>query len=273
MLTIPNARWMPARRTLLRGLCLAWFAVAGGSYALSACAADMTGVRADDPRIRDIPFKENQVETITAVYGYVSSVEFAPGERVLKKAMGDSIGWQVRKYRNHVWVKPIEPNARTNLMITTDRHVYTFDLKTSKNPADLTMTLRFRYPDEDDSFDDESEDAPVETAAGSGSVAQPRVVNDAYEAAGDERGFGLQRVFDDGQFTYFLFVGVHEKPGIYAVDANGTEVLINTRREGPYLVAEQMGDRFTVRDGKRTLCIRRALNPANQRMALTGDAR
>ncbi|WP_322074793.1 TrbG/VirB9 family P-type conjugative transfer protein [Burkholderia cepacia] len=246
---------MKRRLALKLGAMALWV----GTLATVMQAADAQDAPVRDSRIQEVPYNPNSVQTVTGVYGYVNSIEFARGERILKKAIGDSLAWQVRKFRNHVWLKPVEPNAHTDLMITTDRHVYKFDLRTSKNPADLTMMLRFRYPDEDFAGDDDDAPAPDAGMTAVSDDAQPRVVNDHYEVAGDDRGFGLQRVFDDGQFTYFLFTGRDEMPSVYAVDGHGTEVLVNTRRQGPYLVVEQQSDRFTVRDGTRVLCVRRAL--------------
>jgi len=100
-------------------------------------------------------------------------------------------------------------------------------------------------------------------------------VNKNYQVSGNEAQYGLQRVFDDGQFTYFLTDASKAKPSIYVVGSDGTEQLVNVRREGPYLVVEQMAERFTLRDGSdRTLCVRRDTatgNGATRSVAQTGQ--
>ncbi|OTP78492.1 Forms the bulk of type IV secretion complex that spans outer membrane and periplasm (VirB9) [Caballeronia sordidicola] len=197
-------------------------------------------------------YDPNQVYEITGVYGYATTIEFAPGEKILNKATGDSIGWEIKKFRNHLVVKPVEADARTNLTVTTSNHVYYFRLSSSKDPRAATYAVRFTYTnDSNDAGGDDGSDVS------DASNTQPRMVNKNYEVSGDERSFGLQRVFDDGQFTYFLTAAGQAKPSIYVVDRDGTEMLENVRRSGPYLVVEQMADRFTLRDGDRTMCVKR----------------
>jgi len=251
-------------------------AVAVGMLTLGACAqaAVVPPPGQQDPRVQRVPYDPQQVYSVTGVYGYVSRIDFPRGERVLKRVLGDTLGWQVRYYKNHVFAKPVLPNAKTNLMVTTTRGVYQFDLTSSNDPARLTYALDVMSSDEDGDMNaDDTGGAmtAVEASVDDGDAfQQPRVVNQDYRAAGDERQFGLQRVFDDGQFTYFLFVGNHPKPELYSVGADGTELLLDTRREGPYLVVTQLSDRYTVRDGKRTLCIARGPVLTSARQGASG---
>lgn len=216
-------------------------------------AATFPRALATDPRIKQLQFDPNQVVEVVGVYGAVTTIQFAPGEKILNKAIGDSIAWQTRKFRNHIVIKPVEADARTNMTITTDRNVYYFNLTSTKDPSKATYAVRFVYPKAED---DDDGDADSSTPTG---FQQPRFVNSDYLVSGSEDAFGLQRVADDGQFTYFLFAADKSKPAVYVVDEDGTEVLPEIRREGPYLVVPQMANRFTIRDGNRVLCvIRRA---------------
>ena len=216
-----------------------------------------------DHRVCTLTYDANQVYEVTGVYGYATTIEFAPGEKIENKAIGDSIAWEVKRFKNHVVLKPTEPNARTNLTITTNRHVYYFRLSSAKDAAHVTFGVRFVYPDSGDDGWSNVPDTSASSRAGSAesnsSELEPRVVNRNYVVSGNEAQYGLQRVFDDGQFTFFLTDANKPKPSIYVVGSDGTEQLVNTRRQGPYLVVEQMADRFTLRDGSdKTLCVRRS---------------
>jgi type IV secretion system protein VirB9 len=226
-------------------------------------AATLPRCLSTDHRVCTLTYDANQVFEVTGVYGYATTIEFAPGEKIENKAIGDSIAWEVKRFKNHVVLKPTEPNAKTNLTITTNRHVYYFRLSSAKDPAHVTFGVRFVYPDAGDDGWSYVPDSGPGTRGGStesnASDLEPRIVNRNYVVSGSEARYGLQRVFDDGQFTYFLTDSSKPKPWVYIVGSDGTEQLVNTRRQGPYIVVEQMADRFTLRDGSdKPLCVRRS---------------
>lgn len=218
-------------------------------------AAKVPRPTSTDARVKQVRYDPNQVYEIVGVYGYTVGIQFAESERILNYAFGDSIAWQPNKFRNKLFLKPVEPNARTNLTVTTNRRTYFFHLTSTTNPDKATYVVQFRYPEDDDQTD------PGDTGGrspGGAGVGTPRAVNKTYAASGDEKAFGLLQVFDDGQFTYFQVNPAKPKPAIYVVDADGTELLANIRREGPYLVVEQLATKFTLRDGERVLCVARS---------------
>jgi type IV secretion system protein VirB9 len=177
--------------------------------AIQAQAAQLPRPMPTDPRMRQMLYDANQVFEVTSVYGYTTTIEFAPNERILNTALGDTIAWQIGRYRNHLVLKPVEPDAKTNLTVTTSSHVYYFNLSSSRNVADAVFAVRFVYPGDGNVGDDDAQDdsdAPL--------YVRPRVVNRNYLVSGNERVLGLQRIFDDGQFTYFLIAADRTKPYI-----------------------------------------------------------
>ena len=221
----------------------------------SVLAARAPHPLSSDSRVREIIYDPNQVYELTGVYGYATTVEFAPGEKILNTAVGDTIGWEIKKFRNHLVLKPVEDDARTNLTVTTNSRVYYFRLSGSKNVNNVTFAVRFVYPGQPS---DKQTDGDDTATAGDLGFSPPRLVNRNYKVSGDERQFGLQSVGDDGQFTYFLFKADKAKPNVYTVEDDGTEARPNVRREGPYLVVEQMANGFSLRDGDRVLCVTRS---------------
>ncbi len=57
-------------------------------------------------------------------------------------------------------------------------------------------------------------------------------------------------VFDDGTFTYFELRKNQAVPAIFAVDdSQGKEAVVNSRREGNYMVVQRLAPQFTLRNG------------------------
>lgn len=57
-------------------------------------------------------------------------------------------------------------------------------------------------------------------------------------------------VFDDGKFTYMQIRDNTDMPAIFAVNnKKGEESVVNYRRQGNYIVVQQVAPQFTLRDG------------------------
>lgn len=211
---------------------------------------------ATDARVKQVLYDANQVYEIVGTYGYQTSVEFAQDEKVKVVTLGDSIAWQTVPYQNRLFLKPVEPNAATNLTVITDKRTYYFTLTSSKKSAPMTFLVRFVYPS-----------AGITVPDRAGDTQQPPKVSDQvrrnvdYGTSGNKTAIALKRVFDDGQFTYFAFEPDAEIPSVYTVSSDGTESIVNTRREGQYLVVERTASLFTLRNGKAHLCVQNNANP------------
>lgn len=208
-----------------------------------------------DVRVKQVAYDPNQVYEIVGTYGYQTSVEFAADEMVKVVTLGDSIAWQTVPYQNRLFLKPVEPNAATNLTVITDKRTYYFTLTSSRKQASVTFLVRFVYPNSSLSLSSEKYRAPRAKGL---DLAK---LNLDYATSGNRTAIPLNRAFDDGQFTYFLFDQNVEIPSIYTVAPDGTESIVNTRREGPYLVVERTASRFTLRNGSAHLCVQNNATP------------
>lgn len=214
---------------------------------------------ATDSRVKQVLYDPSQVYEIVGTYGYQTSVEFALDEKVKVVSLGDSIAWQTVPYQNRLFLKPVEPNAATNLTVITDKRTYYFTLTSAKKPAPMTFLVRFVYANAHITIPDRANDVPQP------SEPVPARRNLDYGTSGDRTVIPLTRVFDDGQFTYFLFDPGAEIPSVYTVGPDGTESIVNTRREGAYLVVERMASLFTLRNGNAHLCVQNNANPYKTR--------
>jgi type IV secretion system protein VirB9 len=230
-------------------------------WAPAAHAAKFPNPLVTDNRVRQVAYDPNQVYEIVGTYGYQTSIEFAADEAVKVVTLGDSIAWQTVPYQNRLFLKPVEPNAETNLTVITDRRTYYFKLISGKGRATQTYLVRFIYPSAMQSLG--TTGGARGAGAGSGSQGGNRSAstidlarkNIDYSISGETSAIRLSRAFDDGQFTYFQFDRNAEIPSVYTVGPDGTESIVNIRREGPYLVVERTAGRFTLRNGDAYLCV------------------
>jgi len=219
-------------------------------------AAKLPRALPTDARVRQVLYDPNQVYEIVGTYGYQTALEFAADELVKVVSLGDSIAWQAVPYRNRLFLKPVEPNASTNLTVVTDKRSYFFGLRGTRG-AGATYLVRFVYPRRPGPFGaklGESLFAGESPCLGA-PVSSSAAVNRRYSTAGDRAAVPLRHVCDDGQFTYFRFDADAEIPAVYVVGPDGAEALVNTRRERDYLVVERRASRFTLRNGTAYLCV------------------
>jgi type IV secretion system protein VirB9 len=215
---------------------------------LSALAAAIN-VRAEsipqgtllDCRVRTLVFNENQVYRITAYYGYETDVELADNEEIRTVAAGDTVGWQIVSAGQHLFIKPMAQNARTNVSVITNRRTYLFELvaESPSNRSDMTYLVRFKYPQTN-----------VVLSTRTGEKGDPAAFNFNYKIKGD-KSVRPTRVFDDGLFTFFQFDNARNRdlPAIFWVSPDGRENLVNYRMEGNYVVVERTGEKFVLRSG------------------------
>lgn len=244
------------------GMAMAMTVAAVGAGTATACvsahAARVPRALVSDGRVRQVTYDPNQVVEIVGTYGYQTSLEFGDDERIQVVSLGDSIAWQAVPYRNRLFLKPVEPDAATNLTVMTDKRTYLLALRSAapRAAAAATYVVRFRY---DAGALVAARGNGVGRAVPSACMTAPgtraRPVNRQYRSAGDRTAIALHSVCDDGQFTYFRFAPGTDIPAVYVVGADGTEALTNTRREGDYLVVERRATRFTLRSGRAYLCV------------------
>ena len=140
-------------KTLTYGVCLL-------AFARVAFAAQTPHPGALDHRARPVDYQAEQIYTLTAFFGYHVAIMFAPDERVDKISAGYADAWEVKSYGNFITVQPKDPTPATDLVVTTNRHLYVFDLRAKLPPTgvsaaayaldpDQIFTLHFRYPDDE----------------------------------------------------------------------------------------------------------------------------
>jgi type IV secretion system protein VirB9 len=201
-----------------------------------------------DPRIYVVDYDPTQVVELHGTLGYQTFVEFAPDEHIENVAIGDANGWQVTPNRaaNLLFVKPMSQVAGTNMTVVTNLRHYAFELSvrphTAAGDRSIVYTLRFQYPE-----------AAVATVTAAKPPAPdapppPKVANAAYSFDGAAK-IVPARIFDDGHATYFEFREGEAWPAIFAMEADKSEVTVNTYMRGGYVVTDMVARGFVLRQG------------------------
>lgn len=226
-------------------------------------------VKADE-RIRTVPFQKDNIVYLAGMMGVSTMIVFNDDEQIATVAMGDSLAWQAvpDQSKRFLFIKPLQPDAQTNMNVITSKRVYTFFLNGAKpgNTRTAVVKLRFSYPG--DSVDANLLAMARQNAAMPNvraALANPGRINYdyGYKGAVDNRPTSM---FDDGTKTFFQFSG--EVPAFFAVKSDGSESLVNYRREGDYIVIDKVARQWTLRSGKIATCVfNMRLNTASLRPA------
>jgi type IV secretion system protein VirB9 len=219
-----------------------------------------------DSRIKTLVFSESEVFKVILHYGYQSNIEFAKNESVETISMGNNYAWQVTPVGNRIFLKPLEPEAHTNMTVITNERTYQFDIS-SRLPEkagideELVYVVRFYYPENED-FDAPPPAPGAERRRLSPDMLQARKgMNFDYTLSGPDS-FAPLKVFDDGGRTHFEFPNSNANiPYIFIVNADGSEQRLTFSREGGYIVVPRVGAQFMLRLGPEVVCV------FNERMA------
>jgi len=231
------------------------------SYALQESVS-----HAYESRIKTYVYKPEEVFIFTGHYRYVSVIYFDPTEEIDALLIGDPTSWDITNGGNRLIIKPIEPDATTNLTITTDRRQYLFELYAEEaeeiRDEKITLSARFVYPDEDSGLGEGADFVNYGSESDMPDYINfPERYNFHYTVTGS-RLITPIKMFDDGAFTYFEFRRVNaDVPAIYHVDKDGNESLVNYRVLGNYIVVERVSSQYTLRLGDDIACVFNELNP------------
>lgn len=202
---------------------------------------------AADPRVRTITYSPTDVVSLTGHYGYQMLIELSPAERIQNISIGDSVAWAVtpNKTATGLFLKPVEPNAATNMTVQTDQRTYLFELRAARaarggaTPG-MIYKVQFRYPED--------------RARVTRTAATAPAYNRAYKISGAGR-IRPAQVFDDGRSTYFYWPQGSSVPAIFSADGRREE-LVNHQTRGGYVVVDRLARSFVLRDGHETVKVR-----------------
>ncbi|MGE0115007.1 MAG: TrbG/VirB9 family P-type conjugative transfer protein [Steroidobacteraceae bacterium] len=209
-----------------------------------------------DSRIREVPYKENEVYRLVGFVGYAIELVFDEGEVFAGNGGGDLEGIAFGWHDNQLILKPKAANVGTNLVVYTNKRAYRFDYTVSaRRPNvqsdEVMYTVRFKYP-------------PQPTVAGL-SEAQQTELN--LQQATHSRSQNVDYWYcgapslkplaasDDGVHTRLQFASRAELPAIFVRNADDSESLLNFSMEEGEVVIHRVAARFILRRGTLTGCV------------------
>ena len=226
------------------------------AVALVPVAADAASSRPEknkaDPRIRYVVFNNDAVTTVPVSLGISTLINFQNDEVIETISAGDTKAWSIvpKKGSSILFVKPLEPDAMTNVNVVTTKRVYALALVTSGERRGI-FQVRFRFPEDD----------ALKRLAGSADGSanhpdlkgfDPATLNYNYVYRGGDA-LKPRVAFDNGVKTFLEFSG--DVPSIFLVGANGAESTVNSHREGRFIVIDKVAAQFTLRSGEVSTCL------------------
>ena len=214
---------------------------------------------ANDPRLGERMYDPDEVILVQGKTDVQAMIQFGDDEAIENVAIGDSAAWQVspNQRANLLFVKPLEPSAKTNMTVVTNRHTYLFDLVASPRAKPLYV-LRFLYPEPPPEEQDEqlAESAPaapnsLELAAAQDplAVVDPAMLNFKWVAQG-ERSLQPDEVFDDGRSTYLRWEQDRPVPAILIENYEGDEGPVNSSVRGDTVIVDGVPRQIILRSGR-----------------------
>ncbi len=195
-----------------------------------------------DSRIHEVLYDPTEVVDLHGALGFQLSLEFDPIEKIENVAIGDSLGWQVTPNRkaNLLFLKPMAQRPPTNMTVITNLRRYNFQLSVATKAAAKTVpfTVRFTYPPPVVAIFQPPPPPPP-----------PEDKNHSYSYQGSSA-LLPDRMFDDGEATYFTFREHEDLPAIYAIEVGGAEAVVNSHTRDGYIVVDRVAPGFILRRGK-----------------------
>lgn len=260
----------------IRNLSLVFTAVfALGMYGSDALALSKPKSSAADKRIQYVPYQSNNVVPLKTADGLVTTVSFEEGEEIQNYGAGFLQAWEFAAFGNQLFLKPKEDQGETNLVVVTNRRVYTFDVDYAQNLDDVTYRMIFTYPDTAAKKRKEREVAkelskssinpatlsPRETLTAGQPVANQPQYNWYYSMNfGDaitSKDLAPSAVFDDGRFTVMRFEPGTELPAVYTVRPEDGETIVKTHVDPSTnsIIIEETAREFRLRNGQAVVGI------------------
>lgn len=158
-------------------------------------------------------YNRNNVYEVYATPDFLTTFELAPDEEVTFLAGGDTENWQIdeskggEKNTTFIFVKPLEEDLNTNILITTNKRLYNIKIKSTLN--EYNSLVKWNYPETAEMI--KFSEGSIQTNA----VSADRINMD-YTISNNLALFAPERIFDDGTKTYFrMKKNMSEMPVIF----------------------------------------------------------
>lgn len=272
------------------------------ALALSLGALEIPKSSKFDKRITYASYNADDVFLIKVRSGYVSMLKFSEDERIVNIASGFSNGWDLAEKDNFLFIKAkpyavdakeqqamfdesgeavefegasvIQPNPedwKTNLIVTTTKRVYVFDLQLEEENSKTNVNYKvdFVYPSE---IKREKEAKKIAQILADQQAIEKAALNDEIQKVNVPRNWNFVMhvnkgsdtiapdfAYDDGIFTYLGFNSTKTIPSVFLFDEANKESILNTHqnKNGRYdvLVIHKTAEKILLRSGNKLVGI------------------
>jgi type IV secretion system protein VirB9 len=206
---------------------------------------------------------DTTIYPVHAKVNYTTVIILPQGDKILDYLVGDKSAWVLEGAENFAYIRPAEPNHRTNMnLITAKGNVYTFDVDevTSSPSVAVDEKVILRLPQAVDLSTNSTithHDEPRFVAYSDYQKAKLAVENTALEAQKaierdrqnvanamhfvykykQGKPFYISSIYEDGKFTYIqMDTRSQEKPALYLVKDGKPELTNYTYNNGIYVI-------------------------------------
>ena len=225
-------------------------------------------------------YNSNNIYKIYAKPDYITTIMLAPDESINFIGGGDTENWLLEqsqgaeKNTNLVHIRPIEAGLATNLVVVTNKRLYTFNIESTENMYNPLIT--FQYPYEQTITVYRSEDMGDGSVTGitdtnskvtdkttkvidtkTGIITEVKN-NENYRISNKKVTFSPSKIYDDGKFTYIEFkdeIKNYEMPVFYILDGKDLN-LTNFEIKGNQMIVERLFDKAILKVGTQEIKIR-----------------
>jgi type IV secretion system protein VirB9 len=221
-----------------------------------------------DSRIQSVVYNSGDVVIISARSGRGVRIVFSPNEKILDVASGFTEGWELVERGNILFLKAksltggeggisLSPQAErwnTNLMVTTDKRLYDFDLRLVGAAEGIAYRIEFQYPAEEKA---KAQAKAVEKKSLDKLSRKMAPKNWSYSMKEGKNSTSIapSLAYDDGNFTYLRFPNNRDFPVAFLVAAEGSESLVNSHVDGDTLVIHRVAPQLVLRFGKAVVTV------------------
>lgn len=187
-------------------------------------------------------YAPNQLYKVYCKVGYLTDLAFKKGEKITFVGGGDTATWMIDSSEvdntPHLYLKPINLNATTNLIINTNKRSYQVIAVASEwyNPM-----VTWSYSSEEQLANKLQAVADEKIYTGTLNISSPEQLNFDYKIEGNQN-WKPTMVFDDGRKTYIKFNQMSNKmPVLFIKEANRKEVsLVNYNVKDNYYIVDKI---------------------------------
>ncbi|MFL6601465.1 MAG: TrbG/VirB9 family P-type conjugative transfer protein [Steroidobacteraceae bacterium] len=215
----------------------------------SAAPAETVPLRGiADSRIRTAVYDGNEVYRIHGYVGYEIDLQFEAGEYFVGIGTGDIEGVSFVSQDNHLFIKPKARRVSTNLTVVTTRRPYQFvytasALDSRDANGEVIFAVRFSYPPSHGDVVADAIDRMLQQSA----AGRPRNFDYGYCGSPAVKPIAAS---DDGVHTRLRFAAKAEQPGIFVLNDDGSESLLNFNMDAHDVVIHRVVRQLIVRRGR-----------------------